>query len=206
MTVVKLGEVPQGDKTGAAEVKRRANQQMKEKEPITLTRDCDAVLIPSGEKYTLPAGATVRVTQSLGGAFTVTTSLGFMARIAGTDADALGLDAGAAPAAQDAATGRSTEELVLEQLKTCFDPEIPVNIVDLGLVYDCQVKNDGRRVEVKFTLTAPGCGMGDILKRDIESKLLAIPGVEEAAVEVVLDPPWDASRMSEAARLQLGML
>lgn len=210
MTYVKLGQVPENDRSGAAEVKRRANQQSRERELITIQRDCEAIQIPSGEKMTLPAGTQVRITQSLGGAYTVTTNIGYMVRIAGKDADALGLSPEAEPAQAPPAGGeQDTEKLVWEQLKTCFDPEIPVNIVDLGLVYECQVtplSTGGNKAAVKFTLTAPGCGMGDILRRDIEAKLLGITGVEEAEVEVVLDPPWDVSRMSEEAKLQLGLL
>lgn len=180
-------------------------------EPITLSRECEAVQIPSGEKITIPAGARVRVTQSLGGAYTVITELGSMARIAGKDADAIGQEVttGSQALGTAAAGEQSVEKLVWEQLKTCFDPEIPVNIVDLGLVYQCDIKpleEGGDKVEVRFTLTAPGCGMGDVLKRDIQGKLLTVPGVKEVDVEVVLEPPWDKERMSEAAKLQLGIL
>jgi probable FeS assembly SUF system protein SufT len=181
-------------------------------EPISLSRDCEAVQIPSGEEVVLPAGTEVRVAQTLGGSYTVTTAWGHMLRIAGKDADALGEEI--APAPQSGARGAAegpvdVERMVWDQLRTCFDPEIPVNMVDLGLVYVCRVTPlpDGRnRAEVKFTLTAPGCGMGDVLKTDVETKLLSVPGVEEIDVEVVLGPPWDPSRMSEAAKLQLGMM
>ncbi len=207
--VVKLGAVPEPDRTGAAEVKRRASEVIRSHELIPLSREVQAIQIPSGDKMTLPPGTSVRVMQSLGGTFTVTTNIGYMVRIDGADADALGLEspeeAGAAPAGEP----QDVEKQVWQQLRTCFDPEIPVNIVDLGLVYECVLTphpQGGQSVTVKFTLTAPGCGMGDILKQDIESKLLNVPGVREAIVEVVLDPPWDVSRMSEAARLQLGML
>jgi len=205
---VKLGQAPERDRSGAAEVKRRANDLIQSRELVTLSRDTEAIQIPSGEPVRLPAGTQVRITQSLGGSFTLTTDIGYMVRIAGQDADALGVE----PPAQSVAVAedeQDTEKLVWEQLKTCFDPEIPVNIVDLGLVYHCQVSplaEGGKKAEVKLTLTAPGCGMGDVLKKDIEGKLLNLPGINEAEVEVVLDPPWDAGRMSEAAKLQLGML
>jgi probable FeS assembly SUF system protein SufT len=210
MAYVKLGQVPTKDRSEAAEVKYRANQQLRERELITLQRDCEAIQIPSGEKMTLPAGTQVQITQSLGGSYTVTTNIGYMVRIAGKDADALGLaPAGEQASASSTGGEEDTEKLVWEQLKTCFDPEIPVNIVDLGLVYECAVtplSGGGTKATVKFTLTAPGCGMGDILRRDIEAKLLGIVGVKEAEVEVVLDPPWDMSRMSDEAKLQLGLL
>jgi probable FeS assembly SUF system protein SufT len=205
---VKLGQVPNGDRSGSAEIKRRANDLIQSRELIELRRQTDAIQIPSGESMTLPAGTKVRITQSLGGTLTVTTNIGYMVRIAGQDADALGLETLPAPS-PTAEEGQDTEKLAWEQLKTCFDPEIPVNIVDLGLVYHCQVAPlaaGGKKVEVKFTLTAPGCGMGDVLKQDIESKLMSVPDVKEVEVEIVLDPPWDASRMSDAAKLQLGML
>jgi probable FeS assembly SUF system protein SufT len=177
-----------------------------------LQRDCDAVQIPNGYSMTLPAGTEVTIMQSLGGAFTVTTDYGYMARIAGNDADALGLEA--PPALAGESTGApegpaDAEKLVWEQLRTCYDPEIPVNIVELGLVYSCTVtplETGGSRVEVKFTLTAPGCGMGEWLKQDVQSKIAAVPGVEEVDVEVVFDPPWNQSMMSEAAKLELGMM
>jgi probable FeS assembly SUF system protein SufT len=180
-------------------------------EPITLTRDCNAVEIPSGFPTTLPAGTQVRITQSLGGAYTVTTDYGNMVRIAGSDADALGLTP--PPAATEPAPAAESiediEKLVWDQLRTCYDPEIPVNIVELGLVYSCVVTPTpagAHRVEVKFTLTAPGCGMGEWLKQDVQAKVTSVPGVTEADVEVVFDPPWNQSMMSDAARLELGML
>jgi probable FeS assembly SUF system protein SufT len=180
-------------------------------EPITLSRECEAVQIPSGFPTTLPAGTEVRITQSLGGSYTVTTDYGNMVRIAGKDADALGLTPEATAPATEAppASPAEVEQLVWDQLRTCYDPEIPVNIVDLGLVYSCVVKpaaTGGHDVEVKFTLTAPGCGMGEYLKQDLQTKVAAIPSVGEVDVEVVFDPPWNQSMMSEAAKLELGML
>lgn len=185
---------------------------MKSDEPISLSRDCDAIMIPSGDKVTLPAGSQVWIRQSLGGSYTVMTDHGYMVRISGEDADTLGMEKSEVPqplTTEAAREGRDVEKLVWEQLKTCFDPEIPVNIVDLGLVYQCCVipLGDGKnRAEVKFTLTAPGCGMGAILQEEMRHKILSLPGMEEVKVELVLDPPWDQSMMSEAAKLQLGML
>jgi probable FeS assembly SUF system protein SufT len=179
-------------------------------EPIVIRRDVDAVQIPSGFSIVLEKDTEVRLTQSLGGSFTVLTPWG-LARIDGKDADALGLEPTAAGPSRAATGPRSVEEVekeVWDQLRTCYDPEIPVNIVDLGLVYSCQVKpiGDGTyRVEIRFTLTAPGCGMGDWLAYDIREKIAAVPGVKEADVQVVFDPPWNQSMMSEAARLELGI-
>jgi probable FeS assembly SUF system protein SufT len=149
----------------------------------------------------------VYVTQALGGSYTAMTDHGYLVRIDGHDADVIGETPTRPLTAADVA-GRPLEELAGEQLKTCYDPEIPVNIVDLGLVYRCTVTNGdgGPTVHVDFTLTAPGCGMGDFLRQDVEQKLLAIPGVKEADVQVVLDPPWDHSMMSDVARLQLGLM
>ncbi|HJY83506.1 MAG TPA: putative Fe-S cluster assembly protein SufT, partial [Candidatus Binatia bacterium] len=175
---------------------------MRPSEQIILRRECEATRIPSGQKVMLPAGAQVRVTQSLGGTYTVMTNNGYLVRIANKDADALGQETPtASPVGASAAVEgpADVEQLVWDQLRTCFDPEIPVNIVDLGLVYHCQatpVPGGGNRVEVKFTLTAPGCGMGAVLQADIESKILSVPGVEDVDVEVVFDPPWNQDMMS----------
>ena len=177
-------------------------------EARTLSRDVEVAAIPYGDKITLTSGTTVHITQSLGGSYTVMTDHGYLVRIEGADADAIGEEP-TKPLTAEAVGGRSTQELAWDQLKTVFDPEIPVNIVDLGLVYKCQVEplEDGKeKVEVQFTLTAPGCGMGDFLREDVRGKLLAIPGVGAAEVEVVLDPPWDHSMMSDGARLQLGLM
>lgn len=171
------------------------------------TREIEASEIPSGMKITIPTGSAVSITQSLGGSYTVMTGNGYMARIEGRDADAIGEEVATLDAA--AIAGRTTEELAWDQLKTCYDPEIPVNIVDLGLVYKCEVKpmpEGGDKAEVQFTLTAPGCGMGDVLKDDVKNKLLAVPGIKEADVQVIFDPPWSMGMMSEAAKLQLGIL
>jgi probable FeS assembly SUF system protein SufT len=174
-----------------------------------LARDCPATQIPSGSKVVLPAGTAVTITQSLGGQFTVTTDEGGLYRIADEDADALGERPAAAAASAPMTKGPFEEEQVWEQLKTVFDPEIPVNLVDLGLIYRCEavpLPDGGHRVEIAMSMTAPGCGMGDVLKEDVRRKVQSVPGVREVQVEVVWDPPWDASRMSDAAKLQLGWM
>ena len=179
-------------------------------EAITLGRDCEAIQIPSGMRRTLSAGTQVRLTQSLGGTYTVMTETGLLARIAGKDADAIGQGIVPSPTGGAGVVAEEpVEKLVWDRLKTCFDPEIPVNIVELGLVYCCQVTplpQGGNKVEVRFTLTAPGCGMGDVLKKDIESKVRSISGVMDTDIQVVFDPVWNQSLMSEAAKLQLGLL
>jgi len=185
---------------------------MKTNERVILRRDCEAIQIPDGNVVALPTGSEVRIMQSLGGTYTVMTSNGYLVRIAGADADALGKETAVeslAGASTTPAGPAGIEQLVWDQLRTCFDPEIPVNIVDLGLVYHCQatpVPEGGNRVEVKFTLTAPGCGMGGVLKTDMERKIRQLPGVTDVDVEVVFEPPWDQEMMSEAAKLELGLL
>ncbi len=185
---------------------------MKPHESITLSRDCEAIQIPSGAKMVLPAGTMVMITQSLGDTYTVTTDHGYMVRISGKDADAMGFErtATASAATVDAPRGvEDLEKLVWDQLRTCYDPEIPVNIVDLGLVYECKVteiENGGHRADVKLTLTAPGCGMGGVLAADAQDKIGGLAGIREANVEIVFEPPWNPSMMSEAARLELGMM
>ena len=171
------------------------------------TREIEAKEIPSGMHITIPEGTPLTLTQSLGGSFTVVTPYGYMARVEGKDADAIGEEPVALEA--EAAAGKSVADLCWDQLRTCYDPEIPVNIVDLGLVYKCEVSalpEGGNKVDVRFTLTAPGCGMGDVLREDIKGKLLAVPGVRDADVQVLFDPPWNMSMMSDAAKLQLGMM
>ena len=184
---------------------------IKSPEPITLARDCEAIQIPSGTKMVLPAGTIVMITQSLGDTYTVTTDHGYMVRIAGKDADAMGLERSesAAAASSTANSREELEKLVWDQLRTCYDPEIPVNIVELGLVYECkltELPEGDYRVEIKLTLTAPGCGMGGVLAADAETKIRALPGIREASVEIVFEPAWNPSMMTEAARLELGML
>ncbi len=175
---------------------------------ITLSRDCDAVLVPAGTPVKLQAGNQVTVTQALGGTYTVIIN-GNMARIDGKDADALGLTPTDKGTTTASASGPLDEELIWDQMRTCYDPEIPINIVDLGLVYDCCItplEGGGNKVEVKMTLTAPGCGMGEMIKTDVENRILGVPGVTEAQVELVWDPPWNQSMISEAARLELGLM
>ena len=177
-------------------------------EPVTLTRDCPAVHVPSGETGTLPEGTLVTITQDLGGNFTVHAG-GNLFRIAGDDADALGREPPPPLTLPDDASDQDVEALVWAQMETCYDPEIPINIVELGLIHDCRIthisEND-RRVDRELTLTAPGCGMGDIIADDVRSKILLVPTVVEANVEVVFDPPWTMDRMSDAARLEAGLM
>lgn len=177
-------------------------------ERITLSRDVDAVEIPAGTPVTVPAGTAVMLLQSLGGTYTVQTDYGYMVRIEAKDADALGKAVRAAGKDAPPLRGEDLEAAIWEQLATCYDPEIPVNIVELGLVYRCDIEpaEGGSRVEIDITLTAPGCGMGPVLENDIRQKISALPGVAEAEVNVVLEPAWHPGRMSEAARLELGMM
>src|SRR3954470_23025165 len=184
-------------------------------EPITFARDCAAVMVPQGEEVTLPAGQNGYITQALGGSFTVFVE-GNLFRIRGEDADAIGKEPPQALSLGEQASDAEVEKLVWQQLRTCYDPEIPVNIVDLGLVYTCEVEKieptaeaateTSRRVKVSMTLTAPGCGMGDILVDDVRSKIEAIPTVAEADVELTFDPPWNHAMMSDVAKLETGMM
>jgi probable FeS assembly SUF system protein SufT len=177
-------------------------------EPVRFERDCPAVLVPQGDVVTLPAGSIGYITQALGGSYTVFIE-GNLFRIAGPDGDAIGKEPTEPLSLPDDARDDAVEKLVWQQLRTCLDPEIPINVVDLGLVYEANVTHgdDGtRQVEVKMTLTAPGCGMGDILVDDVRSKLEMIPTVAEADVELVFDPPWSRAMMSDAAKLETGML
>jgi probable FeS assembly SUF system protein SufT len=173
---------------------------------ITLSRACDVVEIPSGSRGSLPQGSVVRIMQSLGNSYTVTGGqYGAMYRIDARDADALGLPT---PEVTPESEQRAfSEQLVWDELKTVFDPEIPVNVVDLGLIYECKIsdaESGGRTLDVKMSMTAPGCGMGNVLKADVESKLERLPDVKQVNVEIVFDPPWSPALMSEAAKLQLG--
>ena len=177
-------------------------------EPVTLTRDVDAIIVPAGVAVKLRQGQQGFITQALGGSFTVYVE-GNLFRIAGKAADALGKEAVDIPQLPPNASDDDVRELAWTQMKTCYDPEIPINIVDLGLVYSCDVHmdDDGDRViDVKMTLTAPGCGMGDVLVQDVRDKVEIIPTVKRADVELVFDPPWNQSMMSEAAQLQTGMM
>ncbi len=184
---------------------------MNANEPITLTRDVEAAVPPVGTKVTLQKGEQAFITQSLGGTYTVLVN-GNMFRIEAKDADALGLEVAARPAA-NAGAPRTVEEIEKEawnQMRSCYDPEIPVNIVDLGLVYDCKLSSlpegGGHRADIKITLTAPGCGMGPVLAQDVQNKLLSIDGITEANVALVFEPQWNQAMMSEAAKLQLGLM
>ena len=171
---------------------------------LKLTRDVDVTEIPSGRTGRMAAGAPVRILQTLGGSYTIANLWGQMFRIDAKDADALGLSPADSVAA---APTEFSESLVWDQLKTVYDPEIPVNIVDLGLVYECRITpaEDAHNIDIKMSMTAPGCGMGDVIRRDIENRLAKLPGVKEVHVEVVFDPPWNPGLMTEAARLQLGL-
>lgn len=177
---------------------------MASNEQVVLSRDVDATQIPSGIPHRLAAGTQVRLMQALGGSYTVMTDIGYMVRIDARDADALGL---APNAAASDAPQEFSEKLVWDKLKTVYDPEIPVNVVDLGLIYDCQIAPvaEGNKIDIKMTMTAPGCGMADVLKSDIQRKISDLPTVKELNVEVVFEPPWHPGKMSEAARLQLGL-
>lgn len=186
---------------------------MHENTEITLRRDVEAVQIPSGTAITLPADTVVVITQSLGGSYTVATNTG-LARIQAKDADSLGLTADGdtlpIPATEADLAPDVMEKRVWDKLKTCFDPEIPVNIVDLGLVYDCRVvpqpEQHTAKVEVQMTLTAPGCGMGPSIAADAERKIMTVPGVASAEVALVWDPPWNQHMISEAGKMKLGIL
>ena len=179
-----------------------------ENEPIVVQRDVKAIAIPAGVEVNLKLGSVGYITQALGGSFTVYID-GNLFRIAGHEADAIGKTAAVAPEVPPGASEDDIKGIIWEQLKTCFDPEIPVNIVDLGLVYECDVvKNEDatRTVDIKMTLTAPGCGMGEVLVQDVRDKVQIVPTVACANVELVFDPPWNHTMMSDAARLQTGMM
>ena len=177
-------------------------------EPVTIERDVTAVIIPIGEAVTLRAGTVGFLTQALGGSFTVYVE-GNLFRIAGVDADAIGKEPEPAPEIPENATDKDIEDVIWAQLKTVYDPEIPVNIVDLGLIYRCDIAAtpDGQRsVSVDMTLTAPGCGMGEILVQDAQEKIAIIPTVSDVRVDLVFDPPWNQGMMSDEARLQTGLM
>ena len=178
------------------------------REEAILAREVEVTAIPYGDRITLPAASPVIITQSLGGAYTLVTMQGYMVRLDSKDADAIGKEVEAGPTAEEAAK-KPLQELAWDQLKTCYDPEIPVDIVELGLVYSCEVAplpEGGSKVAVRFTLTAPGCGMGDVLKTDLQRKIQRLPNIAEVDIEVVFQPQWNPNMMSEAARLQLGMM
>jgi probable FeS assembly SUF system protein SufT len=177
-------------------------------ELVTLNRTCEVTEIPSGVPRTLVLGAPVRILQKLGGSYTVMASdTGCMYRIETKDVDALGLDHATAEQPTDSPQGELSEKMIWDQLRTVYDPEIPVNIADLGLIYSCEIKphdRGGQSIDVKMSMTAPGCGMGNVLKADVERKLALLPDVTEVRVEIVFEPQWHPGLMSEAAKLQLG--
>jgi probable FeS assembly SUF system protein SufT len=178
-----------------------------ENEPFVVNREVPAVIVPAGVEVKLRPGQAGYITQALGGSFTVYIE-GNLFRIAGENADAIGKEAAKAPELPPNATEEDVKRLAWDQMRSCFDPEIPINIVDLGLVYDCGVtaNADGTRtIDITMTLTAPGCGMGEVLVEDVKDKVQRIPTVSTARVELTFDPPWNQSMMSEAARLQTGM-
>jgi len=193
---------------------------------VKLSRTTEVIEIPSGRVSTLPENMSVRIMQSRGDSYTVWTDYGQMYRIEGKDADALGMQPSDSSASASELV-EFNEQMVWDILRSVYDPEIPVNIVDLGLIYSCKIEPlpsasdpniagseaysgqteaiaDAKRIDIQMSMTAPGCGMGNVLKADVEGKLSRLPSVKQVNVEVVLDPPWDQSRMSEAARLQLG--
>ena len=180
-------------------------------EEIALTREVDAIQIPSGDTVTLPAGTPVVVTQTLGGTYTVATSAG-LARISSNDVDALGIDPNAKEekeAADAALADAPLEEQVWHQLKQVYDPEIPVDVVNLGLVYDCSVNDENPeavKVNVKMTLTAPGCGMGPVIAADAQARIMTLDKIEDAEVEVVWEPAWNQDMITEEGKMKLGMM
>lgn len=181
---------------------------MSEREVVTLTRDVNVVTIPDGNHGTLSEGHEVTIHQALGANYTVLTEHGHMVRIASSDADALGKQPHELQTLVTETDSESIEKNCWEVLKTIYDPEIPVNIVDLGLVYLCTAKpnaENGNDVHIMMTLTAPGCGMGPVIQSDVEKSIRALPGVSSVNVEVVLDPPWSRDMMSEVAKVQLGL-
>ncbi|HIF53793.1 MAG: putative Fe-S cluster assembly protein SufT [Methylococcales bacterium] len=180
---------------------------MSTRETIILTRDVNIVMIPDGNHSTLSKGKEVTIHQSLGDNYTVVTEHGHMVRIAGIDADALGKESHTLQTLVSETDAKGVEKNCWEVMKTVYDPEIPVNIVDLGLVYACDVEplDEGNDVYIKMTLTAPGCGMGPVIQGDVEKSIRALPGVNTVNVEVVLDPPWSREMMSEVAQVQLGL-
>ena len=176
---------------------------------VTFSRDTDVIEIPAGTRLTVPAGTKALITQSLGGSHTVVTSEGQMVRVSSQDADAIGQEVLGTSDIKPPDSEEDLEKLIWDELRTVYDPEIPVNIADLGLVYKCEVSplaEGDFRVAIDMTLTAPGCGMGDVLKIEVENKIERLPRVKQVEVDVVFDPPWDMSMMPEATKLQLGML
>lgn len=182
--------------------------QIAPNEPVTFTRDCEAILVPGGDIVEIPEGTHGNITQALGGSFTVYIA-GNLIRIEGKHADAIGQEEPEPLTLPDGATDDDVEELVIEQLRSVYDPEIPINIVDLGLIYECEFDHSSpgaRGIHIQMTLTAPGCGMGDVIADDVRTRLVIVPTVEHVEVDIVLDPPWTMEMMSDAAKLQVGMM
>ena len=178
-----------------------------QRERVMVTREVVVSCVPDGQAVELLPGTLAQITQALGSSFTLLVE-GQLMRLAGVDADAIGKSVPLAPVFPDNIGPESLRDLVWETLKTCYDPEIPVDIVELGLVYVCDVipiDDEQVRVSIKMTLTAPGCGMGEVLAEEIAEKVMALPRVADVTVEFVFAPPWDRSRMSEAAQLMLGL-
>lgn len=177
---------------------------MKTGENVVVSRDILGMQIPSGIPHPIAAGTNVRLTQALGGSYTVMTDHGYLLRIDSKDADAIGVTPEEITASEHK---EFDEKLVWDQLRTIYDPEIPVNVVDLGLIYGCDIQPvpEGNQIDIKMTMTAPGCGMADVLKADVERRLSSLPTVSAVNVEVVFEPQWHPGRMSEGARLQLGL-
>jgi probable FeS assembly SUF system protein SufT len=181
--------------------------QAHENEPVVIMRDVEAVMVPSGQTITLKIGLAGYITQALGGSFTLYVD-GNLYRIAGANADAIGKEVVRAPELSADATVEDVRSLIWQQMRGCYDPEIPINIVDLGLVYECKIETNPdqtRDVEITMTLTAPGCGMGEVLVQEVQDKVAVIPTIRNVEVSLTFDPPWSQSMMSEAARLQTGM-
>ncbi len=174
------------------------------REEITFSRNAEAIMIPSGEKVLVPKGAQATITQSLGGTYTLITDRGLMVRVSGQEVEAIGkTPEQAVEVKPEELTPEKLEDMVWDQLKTCFDPEIPVNIVDLGLVYGLDI-DEGGNVEVIMTLTSMGCPLGPVIERDIRSVVSTLPGIKNVKMTLTFSPPWDPSRMTDDARMELG--
>jgi probable FeS assembly SUF system protein SufT len=177
-------------------------------EPVVLKRDVKCIVVPAGMEVNLQKGALVYITQAMGGSFTIYHE-GNLFRIDGQDADALGKEPVEPPVLPENASDEELEKIVWDQIRTCYDPEISVNIVDLGLIYGCEIsrtENDEREITVHMTLTSAACGMGEILVEDVNQKVSIIPTVARTNVELTFDPPWNREMMTEAARLELGVM
>ncbi len=182
---------------------------MRTNEVVRLKRDVEAFIVPSGEQVILKRDEPVRITQALGGTYTVVMQ-GNMYQVAGANADALGYEPESETDNVFPSGNQVNEQMIWDQLKTVYDPEIPVNIVDLGLIYDLKLKpaprKKGTNVYIKMTLTAPGCGMGPVIAGNAEQKVKAVPGINDVLVELVWEPQWNKDMMTEEAQLQLGLL